>query len=386
MYQPIRSGKTVRLLLAVMLSTAAVGGAAGVKSAPAAAAVKTSAANPEVKPVAAASAAASIVIDGKVLTLDKGTSVFMHQGRAYLPLRAAAEALGLVASWENKTKTLSLLTPTEAQYEVLDKKRAARLKDGGRSSSEGKKLKLTPLKVKFFVQGKAVTLPAGQQVFTAEGSLYVPLRFAAELTGASVQWNAKQARIDIVPRSIEGGGGDGESGLSGGETGGQPGGSEPPAPTPTPPPTGGTPTDPAPSASPPPVQVPSPGGGLPTPTPPPGGGAPTPTPPPSGKQEEQIHREGREKADALRNKCRQELVTLALVYANATTAEAKAKARQQGSEVFATCNASFDGILSEMKQQLEAGGYSTARLEEYRAEYEKELAEGKAMLDGLIGG
>lgn len=379
MYQPIRSGKTVRLLLAVMLSSAAVGGAAGVKSAPAAAAVKTSAANPEVKPVAAASAAASIVIGGKVLTLDKGTSVFMHQGRTYLPLRAAAEALGLVASWENKTKTLSLLTPTPAQYEVLDKKRAARLKDGGRSSSEGKKLKLTPLKVKFFVQGKTVTLPAGQQVFAAEGTLYVPLRFAAELTGASVQWNAKQARIDIVPRSVEGGGGDGESGLSGGEAAGQPGGLEPSEPTPTPPPAGGAPTDPAPSVSP-------PGGGLPTPTPPPGGGAPTPTPPPSGKQEEQIHREGREKADALRNKCRQELVTLALVYANAATDEAKAKARQQGSEVLATCNASFDGILSEMKQQLEAGGYSTARLEEYRAEYEKELAEGKAMLDGLIGG
>ncbi|WP_176444995.1 stalk domain-containing protein [Paenibacillus herberti] len=414
-----RTNKAALLLLAALLSVPAAGGVAsaatgktpesafaaakGAASKPAAFALTTSGKSAgtsvSVKPVNATTAAASIIIEGKVLGLDKGTSVFLHQGRAYLPLRAAAEALGLHAVWENKHKTLSLWEPKAAQREALAAKLADRLKDSGLSSNGGAKLGLIPTPVKFFMEGKAVVLPSGQQVFTASGTLYVPLRFAAELTGASVQWDAKKARIVIEGAVSAGSGAGGESGLSGGGeagNGGSGGDNSEGQPTPspstppasggvgTPPGGGGLPQLPGPVNPPPPAP---PGPVPPTPAPPTAPPtAPTPTPPiPVGPTEEKIHQQAREAADALRNKCRQDLVTLALTYAAATTDAQKAKARQEGSAVFASCNASFERIMTDTKQQLEAGGYSITKLDVYRAEYERELAEGKAMLEGLLG-
>ncbi|SDT17925.1 Copper amine oxidase N-terminal domain-containing protein [Paenibacillaceae bacterium GAS479] len=421
-----RTSKAALLVLAAMLSVPAAGGVAsaetGKKPEFAFSAAKGAASKPAVfasttsgksagtsvsaKPVNAITASASIIIEGKVLGLDKGTSVFLHQGRAYLPLRAAAEALGLHAVWENKYKTLSLWEPEAAQREALAAKLANRLKNSGLSSNGGAKLGLIPTPVKFFMKGKEVVLPSGQQVFTASGTLYVPLRFAAELTGATVQWDAKKAKIVIEGAVSAGSGAGGESGLSGGGEAGNGGGSggsggdknegQPtPAPS-TPPASGGVGTPPGgglpqlPGPVNPPTPAP-PGSVSPTPAPqpptaPPTAPTPTPIPPtPVGPTEEKIHQQAREAADALRNKCRQELVALALTYTAATTDAQKAKARQEGSAVFASCNASFERIMSDTKQQLEAGGYPITKLDVYRTEYERELAEGKAMLEGLLG-
>ncbi|PLT47314.1 Chitinase [Paenibacillus pasadenensis] len=399
-----RNGASKGALLAAALllfSPAAAGSSAAAPAAKAAAAAKT---------VSALSLPATIAVGGQVLVLDKGSSVFLHEGRTYLPLRAASEALGLEAAWDNAAKKLSLQQPSDAGRQALAAKLAARLKAEGRSADGGVKLALTPVPVRFHAFGQEAALPSGQQVFIAKGTLYVPLRFAAELTGASVAWDGKRLRVDIAPEAQAGSGGGAEDGLSGGEDVAAPpaGGASSPAPTASPspavPPAGGggggwapPPATPAPSASPAPSAPPgspapsptaSPSPGA-TPTPSPGAtptpspGA-TPTPSPSASEEE-IHRQARSEADALRGKCRSDLVALALRYSSASTGAEKAKARQEGEAVFAACDAAFERIMSGTRAKLEAGGYSTERLQEYRKEYERELAEGRALLEGLLG-
>ncbi|QGG57605.1 copper amine oxidase N-terminal domain-containing protein [Paenibacillus sp. B01] len=383
-----RNGASKGALLAAALllfSPAAAGSSAAAPAAKAAAAAKT---------VSALSLPATIAVGGQVLVLDKGSSVFLHEGRTYLPLRAASEALGLEAAWDNAAKKLSLQQPSDAGRQALAAKLAARLKAEGRSADGGVKLALTPVPVRFHAFGQEAALPSGQQVFIAKGTLYVPLRFAAELTGASVAWDGKRLRVDITPEAQAGSGGGAEDGLSGGEDVAAPpaGGASSPAPTASPspavPPAGGggggwapPPATPAPSASPAPSAPP--GSPAPSPTASPSPGA-TPTPSPSASEEE-IHRQARSEADALRGKCRSDLVALALRYSSASTGAEKAKARQEGEAVFAACDAAFERIMSGTRAKLEAGGYSTERLQEYRKEYERELAEGRALLEGLLG-
>jgi hypothetical protein len=49
-------------------------------------------------------------VNGQTFSMDQGVTAFIHNGRTYIPLRYAAEALGYSVQWEASTNTIQLVS------------------------------------------------------------------------------------------------------------------------------------------------------------------------------------------------------------------------------------------------------------------------------------
>jgi len=92
-----------------------------------------------------------------------------RQGRMLVPLRTTAEALGLRVSWANNTITL------------IDKDRV---------------ITLTPGSTRARIGDREITLDVSSEII--RGRTFVPLRFIAEATGATVEWRAQQRTVAVT--------------------------------------------------------------------------------------------------------------------------------------------------------------------------------------------
>ncbi|MCA0756482.1 copper amine oxidase N-terminal domain-containing protein [Paenibacillus sp. N4] len=299
----------------------------------------------------------TLVFDGQELKLPEGQYSFIYQGRTYVPIRYISYALLKMVAWDGKKATVS--EPTAKQLEAL-KKHLLSAADGGAKPQTGVTISLKPVKAALVFDGVAKTLPAGQTLFNYNGSIYVPLRFLAESVGTEIGWDPATKTVSgesAAYRAEQGNGGEtdpepgeGTDGTDDGgtaENGGAAGGAGPGAGAGA----GGGVV----------------GGG--------GGGAVEPT-------YEQITSAAKSSLEALRASCQATLMDLAIDYLGAKDADKpgiKANAKQE----MASCTARFEAILSDTTAKLEAGGYSTAIIAEYRAAFEAELKAGQAIADSL---
>lgn len=296
----------------------------------------------------------TLVFDGQELKLPEGQYSFIYQGRTYVPIRYISYALLKMVAWDGKKATVS--EPTEKQLDAL-KKHLLSAADGGAKPQAGVTISLKPVKASLVFDGTAKTLPAGQTLFNYNGSIYVPLRFLAESVGTEIGWDPVSKTVSgesAAYRAEQGNGGEPEpgeddEGTEDGDTesGGEAGGTGPGAGAGA----GGGPV----------------GGG--------GGGAVKPT-------YEQITASAQSSLEALRASCQTTLMDLAMDYLGAEDADKpgiKTSARQE----MASCTARFEAILADTTAKLEAGGYSTAIIAEYRAAFEAELKAGQAIADSL---
>ncbi|MDQ0063361.1 cell wall hydrolase [Paenibacillus harenae] len=128
-------------------------------------------------PLSSVSAQAGTVVEGVTIKLDgeimKLTDpVRMQDGRLYVPVSRVAGLLGASVSWDNDNEEATIHTV---------------LKD----------------KIVFGIGVPVVYFNGGRYLmdaapFMAEGRIYVPLRHAAELMHAKVNWNAEESILDLV--------------------------------------------------------------------------------------------------------------------------------------------------------------------------------------------
>ncbi|MDI4650337.1 copper amine oxidase N-terminal domain-containing protein [Cohnella hashimotonis] len=305
-------------------------------------------------PVAASAATTTIAVeskpivmefDGKKLALPSGQVAFMYQSKVYIPLRFASYALQKQVEYDAKTKTVSVAEPTSGQKVALKEYLTNAVASGEKPSTAIAKVKLVPTAVKLVFDGVEKKLPAGQQAYNVNGSIYVPVRFISEAVGMTVLWDAKTGTVSgeskVYRESQTSGGtsggtsgstGSGGSASGGGSTGGTGSGSN-----------GGT-----------------------------GGGVTKPS-------YESITASAKSQLDALKMNCTVTLYDLYTQYQGATT-EQKAALKAQGQSALSSCTTKFEKILADTGATLTANGYSTAILEDYRAQFEKDMQTGREII------
>ena len=116
---------------------------------------------------------------------DSGTAVepFVWNGTTYLPLRAAAAALGITVGWDGATSTISLTSGGK------------RIAPVGTPVTHNKNqtIAIEYNDIKVTLDGNPVELKdaAGKTIepFTYNGTTYLPVRAVADLLGVSVKWD-----------------------------------------------------------------------------------------------------------------------------------------------------------------------------------------------------
>ncbi len=124
----------------------------------------------EAKSASSAKAASGIKVTMNGGEFQSESAPYVKNGTVYLPLRDMGELLGTVVFWSSSSKTVTMTYPDLT-------------------------VKLNYGSEKATVNGiaKTLTAPLGM----VNGSIYVPLRFLSEATGADVKWNAKTQTVSI---------------------------------------------------------------------------------------------------------------------------------------------------------------------------------------------
>lgn len=109
-----------------------------------------------------------IKVDGQTLQVPGGVSA---EGDTYVGLRFLADELGLTTTWDNKTKVITVSSPT-------------------------KTITMQDQSTEFKVNGHKIN---GKPTIIKNGSAYLPLRFLLEQLGYEIVYNHKEQLITIHP-------------------------------------------------------------------------------------------------------------------------------------------------------------------------------------------
>lgn len=116
----------------------------------------------------------TVYLDGALLQMD--TSPQVRNQRVMTPIRALAEALGAEVDWDPESWEVTL-------------------------TRAGSTLSMTPGKTTAWVDGQAVEMDVAP--YADQNRTYFPVRYAAELFGQTVSWNAAQRRVDVAEAKPE---------------------------------------------------------------------------------------------------------------------------------------------------------------------------------------
>jgi hypothetical protein len=286
-----------------------------------------------------------MVFDGVSLQPPTGQSVFIYNNTTYVPLRFMSYALQKSVIWDAKNAKVTVAEPSGAELVVI-KEYLMNATSGSTPVSE-KSVELNAVKASYVFNGSAKTIPSGQSSYLLNGSLYVPLRFLSESVGTEIKWDQKSKTINAASASYQ----EHNSGASIGNNGKNTSG----AATPTPAPTGG--------AS---------GGGS--------AGAGT-----EKASYESITSETEAKLSALQSQSQATLMSIALEYLGAKDDASKASIKARGLQQLASFTSSFNSIVSDAESKLQAGGYDTAIISQYKSEFEAQLQMGQKLAEGMAG-
>ncbi|AZN38580.1 stalk domain-containing protein [Paenibacillus albus] len=291
----------------------------------------------------------NVVFDGKKLVLPDGQYVFAVNGTSYVPLRFMSYGLQKSVQWDAKTQKVTVSTPTKQEAVVLKDYLTNMVAYGNEVSAKGGvTIQIAPKAVHIVVDGNTKVLPSGQSGYIVNNTLYVPVRFMSEAVGTAIQWDAvkKQVSAESAAYRAEHGnsgtgsstGGNGTGGSTGGSTGGTTGGST--------------------------------GGAI-------GGGSTTkPT-------YESITANAEQRLNTLQSGCQSSLMSIGIKYIGTDDSTEKTKLKNQGYAQLDSCTAKFNTIISDTEKQLKANGYSTAVLQSYRDEFNRQVEAGKEIMKGM---
>src|SRR5690606_1606054 len=142
------------------------------------------------------------VVNGQVYHAPKDTQGFLYNNRTYVPIRFASYLLEKSVEWSQSTSTVSVKLPSDSQLKQLQNYKKQYLVpnvDVKKPASSLKKETIYTLVdaagYNFF--GKAQALPKDVTTFLHKGTLYVPLRYFAELIQHDISYNAATHTITM---------------------------------------------------------------------------------------------------------------------------------------------------------------------------------------------
>lgn|GEM_PF-1722770 len=151
------------------------------------------------------------VVDGQVYHAPKDTQGFLYNNRTYVPIRFASYLLEKSVEWNQLTSTVSVKLPTESQLKQLQSYKKQYLMpnvDLKKPASSLKKETIYTLVdaagYNFF--GKEQAIPKDVTTFMHKGTLYVPLRYFAELIQHDISYSSATHTITMNARSENGNG------------------------------------------------------------------------------------------------------------------------------------------------------------------------------------
>ncbi|MFF2910892.1 stalk domain-containing protein [Paenibacillus sp. NPDC057934] len=303
-----------------------------------------------------------MIFDGVTLQPPAGQHVFIYNNSTYVPLRFMSYALQKSVSWDAKNLKVTVAEPSSSELVVI-KEFLMNAASSGASSAPAASIALNHIDASYVFGGSAKKLPAGQSSYILNGSVYVPLRFLSESVGYSISWDQKTKTITAASAAFNEQEGKNNSGSNQPASTKAPTATNAPSATPTP-----APTDAA-------AGNPGGSGGA-------GGGGTG-----SGKVSyESITSATEAKLNALKAESESALFSTAMEYLAAKDdAEKKKNIKAKGVQQLNSFKASFNSIIAETEQKLNANGYSTAIISEYRSAFEETLKRGMALAEGLAG-
>lgn len=298
------------------------------------------------------------VVNGQVYHAPKDTQGFLYNNRTYVPIRFASYLLEKSVEWNQMTSTVSVKQPSESQLKQLQNYKKQYLVpnvDVKKPASSLKKETIYTLVdaagYNFF--GKEQSIPKDVTTFLHKGTLYVPLRYFAELIQHDISYSSATHTITMNTRSQNG---DGGNGTGNGNTDG----------TSTNPGTGNE--NPGNGSSE--VGVTPPGGGS--------GGEPTPTPgevtPPTRAE---LVSAAETKMKALRNSLTPKVMSLYNQYTKAEDDDEAAGYLAEGLALLEKANTQVDTILDKLNEDLEKYNYDVG---DDAAKLKKQYEDEKAAL------
>ncbi|OBZ09814.1 hypothetical protein A8L34_21320 [Bacillus sp. FJAT-27264] len=343
----------VMLSLAVLINVAPLSVSAPASVAAASTTTKTSSIKVQTVDV-------KMVFDGVSLQPPVGQHVFMYNNSTYVPLRFMSYALQKSVSWDAKNLKVTVAEPSSSELVVI-KEFLMNASGNQASSAAAKNITLNSIDASYVFGGSAKKLPAGQSSYILNGSVYVPLRFLSESVGKSISWDQKTKTITAVSSAANEQEGKNNPGSN------QPVNTKSPtattAPSATPTPTGAAAGNAGGS------------GGA-------GGGG-------TGSDKvsyESITSATEGKLNALKAESESALFSTAMEYIAAKDdAEKKTAIKAKGVQQLNSFKATFNSIIADAEQKLNANGYSTAIISEYRSAFEATLKQGLALAEGLAG-
>ena len=154
------------------------------------------------------------VVNGQVYHAPKDTQGFLYNNRTYVPIRFASYLLEKSVEWNQMTSTVSVKQPSESQLKQLQNYKKQYLVpnvDVKKPASSLKKETIYTLVdaagYNFF--GKEQSIPKDVTTFLHKGTLYVPLRYFAELIQHDISYSSATHTITMNTRSQNGDGGNG---------------------------------------------------------------------------------------------------------------------------------------------------------------------------------
>lgn len=292
----------------------------------------------------------SLAFDGEKLELPSGQYAFEYQSRTYVPVRFVSYALQKAVKWNNETATVTVAEPTAEEAAALKEQLAGVIAAGegaAAATAAPASIRLTAVQASFVFEGKEQALPENQSAYYYKGSIYVPLRFMAEASGAAIKWDSETGAVTgetaaYQQEQAEAGGSEGSGEGSAGSGGTQPGTGEGSQPG-----TGGS-------------GQPATGGGVVDNTP--------------KLAYEVITSEAEAKLDTLKTEATSTLTNLYMTFVAARDEATKEQVKLQAQTEVARIKSDFEAILADTAAKLTANGHSTAVIVEYRAAFEKDLA------------
>lgn len=173
------------------------------------------------------------VIDNKVYHTPTENQAFLYNNRTYVPIRFASYLLEKWVDWNASTATVSVKMPTEAQLSQLKNYKNKYLMPNVDFNTPTAKLQVLKMLVTLDVAnynffGKAQVVPSDVTTIMHNGTIYVPIRFFAELIQHDITYQAKSHAVVMNPRSNgeQGNSGTGNGSNNPGETPGEATGEE----------------------------------------------------------------------------------------------------------------------------------------------------------------
>jgi len=264
---------------------------------------------------------------------------FLYNNRTYLPLRFVAHSLNLSVSWDGKSRTVAIRTPTRDEQAAIEsdneenRNRARQAAEAGIARETLRSVSAVLIPVTYDLFGEKVETPPGMEAIMLNNRLFVPVRFLADALGYPVEWDqaAKTVRVALPPilPEDEVGGPDEPSGEQDAAQSGDSAGTLP---------------------------LPAAGGG---------GGSSVQKP-----TADELKRQAESKISSLKSKCESRMNSLFDQYKASSNKDERSRLISDGWAELAACDAEFDAIMQELSDRLSENGYPTDVVNWYWDRYE----------------